>query len=239
MDETVEEDFDVGCQLKTFNHIYKDPLIADLPREEINGKRYYVTPSGKRLPSVTTFLSHFKGDSIRKWREKVGEEEANRISKRASTRGTKFHSLMESYISNQERNSFLNEELMPDMKLAFNIMKPVIDRIDNVHYLETMLYSEAVGLAGQVDCIAEFDGVPSIIDFKTSLKLKREEWILSYFEQCTLYSLLYEDMTGRRIDQIVVLISVDHEQPQVFVKQRKDYTKGVYEKVKQFREEVL
>ncbi|NDB60982.1 hypothetical protein EB001_21430, partial [bacterium] len=142
--------------MKTFNHIYKDPLIADLPREEINGKRYYVTPSGKRLPSVTTFLSHFKGDSIRKWREKVGEEEANRISKRASTRGTKFHSLMESYISNQERSSFLNEELMPDMKLAFNIMKPVIDRIDNVHYLETMLYSETVGLAGQVDCIAEF-----------------------------------------------------------------------------------
>jgi genome maintenance exonuclease 1 len=128
---------------------------------------------------------------------------------------------------------------MPDMKLAFNVMKPVIDRIDNVHYLETMLYSEAVGLAGQVDCIAEFDGVPSIIDFKTSLKLKREDWILSYFEQCTLYSLLYEDMTGRRINQIVVLISVDHEQPQVFVKQRKDYTKGVYEKMIQFREEYL
>ena len=225
--------------MKTFNHIYKEPLISDLPREEINGKRYYVTPNGKRLPSVTTFLSHFKGDSIRKWREKVGEEEANKISKRASTRGTKFHSLMESYISNQERRSFLDENVMPDMQQAFRQFVPIVDRIDNVHYLETMLYSETLGLAGQVDCIAEFDGVPSIIDFKTSLKLKREDWILSYFEQCTLYSLLYEDMTGRRINQIVVLISVDHEQPQVFVKQRKDYTKGVYEKMIQFREEYL
>ena len=224
--------------MKTFNHIYKEPLIADLPREEINGKRYYVTPSGKRLPSVTTFLSHFKGDSIRKWREKVGEEEANRISKRASTRGTKFHSLMESYLSNQK--GFLTEEdVMPDMQMAFHEMRPVIDRIDNVHYLETMLYSETLGLAGQVDCIAEFDGVPSVIDFKTSLRLKKEEWILSYFEQCTCYSLMYEEMTGIKAKQIVVLISVDHEQPQVFVKQRGDYVPELYNKVKQFREEVL
>ena len=103
---------------------------------------------------------------------------------------------MESYISNQERHSFLNDKVMPDMKLAFNNMLPTLDRLDNVHYLETMLYSETLGLAGQVDCIAEFDGIPSIIDFKTSLRLKKEEWILNYFEQCTCYSLMYEEMTG-------------------------------------------
>ena len=166
----------------------------------------------------------------------MGEEEANRISTRASRRGTKFHSLMESYISNQEKSSFLNENVMPDMKVAFNNMLPVVDRIDNVHYLETMLYSETLGLAGQVDCIAEFDGVPSVIDFKTSLKEKREDWILNYFEQCTCYSLMYEEMTGIKAKQIVVLISVDNRiEPQVFVKQRKDYIPELINKIKQFR----
>lgn len=219
--------------MKTFTHINTTPLCT-LNREEHNGKRYYISPSGRRLPSVTTFLSHFKGDSIQKWRKKVGEEEANRISKRASTRGTKFHSLMESYIGNEK--GFLTEpDVMPDMQLAFFNMRPIIDRIDNVHYLETMLYSETVGLAGQVDCIAEFDGVPSIIDFKTSLKPKREDWILNYFEQCTCYSLMYEEMTGVRCKQIVVLISVDHEQPQVFIKNRRDYIPELANKIKQFR----
>ena len=224
--------------MKTFNHINKAPVLCDLHREEHNGKRYYVSPNGTKLPSVTTFLSHFKGDSIQKWRKKVGEEEANKISARASRRGTKFHSIMESYISNQERDSFLNENVMPDMKLAFNNMLPTLDRLDNVHYLETMLYSETLGLAGQVDCIAEFDGIPSVIDFKTSLKLKREDWILNYFEQCTCYSLMYEEMTGIKAKQIVVLISVDDEpEPQVFVRQRGDYVPELYNKIKQFRSE--
>ena len=142
---------------------------------------------------------------------------------------------MESYLSNQERSSFLDENVMPDMQQAFRQFVPIVDRIDNVHYLETMLYSETLGLAGQVDCIAEFDGVPSVIDFKTSLKTKREEWILNYFEQCTCYSLMYEEMTGIKAKQIVVLISVDNEEPQVFVKQRKDYIPELVNKVKQFR----
>ena len=131
-----------------------------------------------------------------------------------------------------------SSDLMPDMQMAFLEMKPVINRIDNVHYLETMLYSETLGLAGQVDCIAEFDGVPSVIDFKTSLKLKKEEWILNYFEQCTCYSLMYEEMTGIKAKQIVVLISVDHEKPQVFIKQRSEYTKGLYDKIVQFRKDM-
>ena len=105
--------------MKTFNHLNTDTLCK-LERKEINGKRYYVSPSGRKLPSVTTFLSHFKGDSIQKWRQKVGEEEANRISARAGRRGTKFHSLMESYISNQKRDSFLDDNVMPDMKHALD-----------------------------------------------------------------------------------------------------------------------
>ena len=143
---------------------------------------------------------------------------------------------MESYINNQE--GFLNETVMPDMKHAFHQFVPILDRVDNVHYLETMLYSETLGLAGQVDCIAEFDGIPSVIDFKTSLKPKREDWILNYFEQCTCYSLMYEEMTGVKAKQIVVMISVDHEEPQIFVKHRSQYIPGLVEKVSQFRKDM-
>lgn len=170
-----------------------------------------------------------------KWRKRVGDEEANKISAKATRRGTKFHSLMESYLNNQDPATFLTEDLMPDMKHHFNLMKSVLDRIDNIHYIETMLYSESIGLAGQVDCIAEFDGVPSIIDFKTANKLKKEEWIEDYFLQTTAYSLMYEDMTGVKARQIVILISVDHELPQIFVKDRKDYVPLLAERLKEFR----
>ncbi len=144
---------------------------------------------------------------------------------------------MESYISNQE--GFLDEDVMPDMRHAFRQFVPILDRVDNVHYMETMLYSEILGLAGQVDCIAEFDGVPSIIDFKTSLKPKREDWILNYFEQCTCYSLMYEEMTGVQCKQIVVMIAVDHNEPQVFVRNRKDYMPELARKIRQFRDETV
>jgi hypothetical protein len=221
--------------VKTFNHLKNDPVLCELDRKEIEGKRYYISPEGKPLPSVTTFLGHFKKDSIVAWRKRVGEEEANKISGRASRRGTKFHSLMESYLNNEA--GFLNEDVIPDMKKSFWDMVPLLDKIDNIHYIETMLYSETLGLAGQVDCIAEYDGVPSVIDFKTSNKLKKEEWITNYFEQCTCYSLMYEEMTGVKAKQIVVLISVDHENPQVFVKKRGDYVNGLYDKLKQFRSE--
>lgn len=218
--------------MKTFRHIHNDSTLCNLNRIEHNGKRYYESPTGQRLPSVTTFLSTFKKDSLMKWRKRVGEEEANRISARATRRGTKFHSLMESYLNNE--TGFLNEDVMPDMQQAFYQMQPILDNIDNVHYIETMLYSETIGLAGQVDLIAEYEGVPSIIDFKTSSKLKKEEWIEDYFLQTTAYSLMYEDMTSVKAKQLVILISVDHEQPQVFVKDRRDYVPLLAEKIKEF-----
>lgn len=221
--------------MKTFRHIHNDPNLCKLNRIEYNGKRYYESPTGKRLPSVTTFLSTFKKDSIIKWRKRVGDEEANKISARATRRGTKFHSLMESYLANERPEEFLTEDIMPDMKQSFYDMQPVLNSIDNIHYIEAMLYSETIGLAGQVDLIAEFDGVSSIIDFKTSTKLKREEWIEDYFLQTTAYSLMYEDMVGVKAKQIVILISVDHEKPQVFVKQRGEYVGLLYDKLKEFR----
>lgn len=224
--------------MKTFKLIHNDPLLVKLNRIEHNGKRFYVSPNGKKLPSVTTFLSYFKKESIQKWRKRVGEEEANKISGRASRRGTKFHSIMECYLNNQDPNEFLTEDITPDMRLAIKDMEPILNRIDNIHYVEAMLYSEIIGLAGQADLIAEFDGVPSIIDFKTSLKPKKEEWITDYFLQETAYSLMYEDMTGIKAKQIVTLISVDHEQPQVFIKQRSEFIPVLASKLIEYRKHI-
>lgn len=220
--------------LKRFNHLDLPALPKIEQQTAADGSRQYVTPDGSRLPSVTTVLGHFQKQHIVKWRKRVGEEEANKISGRASRRGTKFHKLMEGYLGNEQ--GFLNEADIVE-QMAFKDAQKVVDKIDNIHYIEAALFSYKVGLAGSVDCIAEFDGVPSVIDFKTSSKLKDENWIQNYFEQCTAYSLMYQDMTAVKIPQIVVIISVDHEiNPQVFVKDRKDYVESLYYKVKEYKQ---
>jgi hypothetical protein len=209
--------------------------LASLPVEELNGKRHYISPNGIKLPSVTTVLGHFKKASILEWRNRVGNKEADYVMRRAGVRGTKFHALMERYLGN-EQNIF--EGVMPDMKQAFRDAQPVLDRIDNIHYMEVPLYSEVLGVAGRTDVIAEFDGVPSIIDFKTSLREKREEWIDGYFEQATAYSLMYEELTDFRIDQVVVIISVDGlDKPQVFVKDRIEYIDSLMTKIETYKKD--
>jgi genome maintenance exonuclease 1 len=222
--------------MKIFNHLSDRPKLEPLPTEEINGKRHYVTPSGLRLPSVTTVLGHFKKASLIEWRNRVGAQEANRISNRAATRGTKFHSLVERYLKNEHTNLF--ENVMPDMRQAFYDACNVLDDIDNIHYIESPLYSETLGVAGRTDVIAEFRGVPSIIDFKTSNRPKKEEWIDNYFEQGTAYSLMYEELTGFHINNIVVIISVDgYDDPQTFIKNRDDYTDSLLTKIETYKGE--
>jgi len=223
--------------MKTFRYLSNMPKLEPLPTEEIDGQRFYVTPNGKKLPSVTTVLGHSKKQMIFEWRKRVGNEEANKISTRASIRGTKFHNMLEKYLCNEEPR-LIFEDVMPDMKQAFNDVKSTIDKIDNIHYIESPLYSEVLGLAGRTDVIAEFAGVPSIIDFKTSTKEKKEDWILNYFEQGTAYSLMYEEMTGRTIEQIVIIISVDGlAEPQVFVKNRIDYIDSLLGKIEDYKKE--
>ena len=135
-------------------------------------------------------------------------------------------------------NDSLFENVMPDMKQAFMDIQKTIDKIDNIHYIESPLWSERLGLAGRTDVIAEFDGVPSIIDFKTSLKEKKEEWIQNYFEQGTAYSLMYKERVGVAIDQIVIIISVDGlSEPQTFVKSAGDYIDTLIKKVWLYKKE--
>ena len=223
--------------MKNFRHKTNMVKLEPLPDEIINGKRFYTVPSGNKLPSVTTVLGHFKKEKLVAWQNKVGLEEAERIKRRAGIRGTKFHNMMEKYLLN-ETKQVIFEDVMPDMKQAFNDAKPYIDKINEIHYIESPLYSESLGLAGRTDVIAEYDGVPSIIDFKTSLKLKKEEWIDNYFEQGTAYSLMYEELTGTKIEQIVIIISVDHEdKPQEFIKNRNDYVDSLMDKIEAYKKE--
>ena len=212
-----------------FKHIGCD-IDYDLETETINGKRFYKTPEGLLYPSVTTITSQHGKDKILEWRKRVGEEEANRISTKASNRGTKVHKICENYLNNEEDYARTNpahiHKTMPDTIAMFKSLQPLLDEhVNNIHALEIPLYSHHLKVAGRVDCIAEYDGKLSIIDFKTSGKLKEESWIKGYFMQCSAYAVMYEERTGIPVSQIVIMIAVDSEHPQVFIKKRNDYIK--------------
>lgn len=220
---------------KKFSYLTNVPEMVSLEVEEKNGKRHYISPNGLKLPSVTTVLGHFAKSGLIEWRNRIGEQEANSISNRAAVRGTKFHSLMERYLNNEEN---ILDGVMPDMIQAFSDIRSTIDKIDNIHYIEAPLYSEILGIAGRTDVIAEFDGIPSIIDFKTSRSEKKEQWIENYFLQGTAYSLMYEELSNFNINQIIVIISVDGmNKPQVFIKDRIDYIDLLMSKIETYKKE--
>ena len=198
-----------------------------------DGKRYYTLPDGTRLPSVTTVIGAKNKEAILKWRQRVGEEEANRISKYASSRGTNVHTLCEKYLNNDPKY-LLNA--MPDALEMFKPLRPILNRINNIHYQECALWSIKLGMAGRVDCIGEFDGVLSVIDFKTSKKIKKREDIGSYFAQCVAYACMYEELIGQGIDQIVVIMAVDNEQPLIFIEKTSDHLNTLLEYIKFYRE---
>ena len=177
------------------------------------GRRYFV--EGNAYPSVTTVIGEMKKKSIIEWRRKVGEEEANAISKRATTRGNKCHKLAEDYLSNKPLDRYKDDVLSLGL---FHQIRPYIDKINNIHALEESLYSHTLKLAGRVDCIAEYDNELAIIDFKTSTKFKREEWIQDYFSQETAYAIMFQELTGLKVKKLVTIIAVETGTPQVFIK---------------------
>jgi len=197
--------------------------------------RKYRTPEGINLPSITTVLSILSRDSIAKWRARVGEAEANRISHRASSRGTKVHEIIEKYIDNNED---YKDGYTPDIVSSFLDVKSILDdRIGRVYAQEAPLYSNHLGVAGRVDCVAEFDGKLSIIDFKTSLKPKRKDWVKNYFMQESAYAIMWEERTGMPIVQLVTIISVDNAPPQVFIEHRDNWVRPLRETIEKYNEE--
>jgi genome maintenance exonuclease 1 len=203
-----------------FEHLNMAQELPTLKRKNVNGSRLYAVPNGNAYPSVTTITGQLSKDSILAWRKRVGESEANKISGQASARGTRVHKLCEDYLNNE-----LVETKQPMDNLMFSALKSTLDKhVGKVHALEAPLYSHHLRSAGTVDCIAEFGSKLSVIDFKTSKKLKKEQWIQNYFVQCSAYSVMYEELTGIPINRLVVIIAVDGEKDaQVFVKKRDDY----------------
>jgi hypothetical protein len=211
--------------------------------------RQYETPEGITLPSITTVLSILSRDSIAKWRARVGEKEANRVSYRASTRGTAVHEICEQYVNNDpDYDKYMainpdNGEMKlttrtPDLIDSFLKIKPILDeRLTVVHAQEAPLYSTHLGVAGRVDCVGVFDGKLSIIDYKTSMKPKRLDWIKNYFMQESAYSIMWEERTGMPITQLVTIISVDNHEPQVFIEHRDNWVRPLRDTIAQYKEE--
>ncbi len=213
---------------KSFKHIVVPK--AELSTQNVNGQRHYQLPDGTLLKSVTTILSErLDKTALLEWKAKVGEAEAQRISTQAARRGTAIHSIAERYILNEENYYSPNE--MPINIESFKPIKKVLDEhVDNVLGVELPLWSKALGCAGRTDLVAEYDGKVSIIDFKTSRKLKKQEWIESYFLQSTIYSMMFERMYSIAVPQIVIIITVDDElEAQTFVMDRSKYVNRVIE----------
>jgi genome maintenance exonuclease 1 len=200
----------------------------------IDGKRYYATKGG-HFPSVTTILGDKKKDSIQAWRNRVGEAEADKIMRQASSRGTGMHTICEDYLNNKDD---VYKGHMPPAIALFKQLQPILDeRIGRIYGNEIALYSTELKAAGRCDLYAEFDGVPAVVDFKTSTKTKREDWIEDYFLQATCYSMMIEELHGHKIEKIAVLIAVQETGlSQVFVKNPDDYRQMVRERFAEYHD---
>jgi genome maintenance exonuclease 1 len=217
------DNFSVDSNGKVQKHFVHEMLLFELPkltRTSINGNRFYSTPDGNKYPSITTVVGFHTRQSIMAWRRKVGEEEANRISRESANRGTKIHTICEDYLNNKPDYADGHEEEHVSM---FNQFQDAVDRINNIKCQETSMYSDKLAVAGTVDCIAEFDGKLSIIDFKTKRKEMRKEWTDSHFMQCAGYGQMWEQHTNIPIEQLVVLITTATGVCQVFVEDKDSY----------------
>ena len=203
-----------------FNMVGPPVPLTEMKAVTKEKHRLYEVGEGKWYPSVTTVTGHKKVKDIVGWRKRVGEEEANKISGRATARGNKFHSMVECYLKNEEVKYY---EKSPLAYFMFKTAKETLNRINNIHLLESPLYSDKLMLAGRVDCIAEFDNTLSVIDFKTSTKVKKEAWIENYFVQETAYAVMYYERCGVKVDKIVTLIAIEDGSMQVIIKDDLNY----------------
>jgi genome maintenance exonuclease 1 len=209
--------------MRTFNHVHLDGLDCEL--EQINEEtgRRYKTPEGNLYPSITTVLGSIKNVELDAWRERVGEEFANETSRKASGRGTRVHNTIEKYLLNELTDMDIRR-MMPDLKDMFRKIRPYIDdHIGTIYGVEKKLYSDRLRIAGTCDCIAEWDGVISIIDWKTSNYRKGKCEIDNYFMQVAGYADMVLERVNIPIQRVVVAINVEHEGSQVYVEDKSNY----------------
>ena len=209
--------------------------LVELPEplvETLSYGRFYTSPDGNRYPSVTTVMGVMDKTGLDEWRARVGEEEANRISKAAADRGTALHTVCENYLLNKE----YRRRVMPTTLDLFHKIKPILDdNIEIVYGVETPLTSDYLKVGGRVDAVVRWTGKDSILDFKSANKPKRADWILSYFYQTAIYAVMMEERTGIACPQIVIVMASDSPAPgQVFIKKRDDYIDGAMSVIREY-----
>ena len=204
----------------------------ELNKKETRGIRLYNLPNGEWVPSITSVTSFYNRQIFVDWRKRVGIEEANRITKKATTRGTDFHEAAQAYLENRD---MVWEDYLPATRFMFHHATPYLDRINNIHAIERTLYSEYYGLAGRVDCIAEYDGELAVIDFKTSEKIKPEKWLENYFVQEMFYAAAYYELTQIPVKKLITIMVTPGGEVKVFDKRNKgDYIKLLVRYIKEF-----
>ena len=206
-----------------FNHV--DLTLPKLSRETIDGVRYYSVPNEDellKLVSITSVTSHFNKEIFINWRKKVGNETADKITKAATTRGTDMHTLTEHYLKNDDL-----PDVPPISEFLFKIAKGELNKINNIHALEGSLYSKELGIAGTVDCIAEYNNELSIIDFKTSKKPKPREWVEHYFVQAMAYGCMLYELTGISVKKLVIIMACENGECVIY----EEYDKSKYIKL--------
>lgn len=211
----------IQAEQSKFSHFKHDFLsLPSIQNEDTDNGRFYVTPQGNRYPSVTTFLSRFSDLTwLDEWRERVGEEEVSRRSTQARRRGTAVHSILEQIVLNNPE--YAHGQMPNNLEMAIRMAKILRARARKIKGIEIGLWSDRLQLAGRADCLGIFDSLMSIIDFKTSKYKKKEEDIEGYFLQTTIYAMMVEELTGLFVPQIAIIIGVDFEDPQVFVKPKR------------------
>ena len=196
--------------------------------------RLYNLPNGEWVPSITSVTSFYNREIFAKWRKKVGIEEANRITKRATSRGTDFHEAVEVYMKNDEIDW---DKFKPLTKFMFAHARPYLDKINNIHAIERTLYSEYLGLAGRVDCIAEYEGELAIIDFKTSEAPKREQYLYDYFVQECGYACMLQEVYGLSVKKLVTIVACENGDTQVkVVPPKKEYLIKLQEYIREYQD---
>ena len=214
------------------------PPINELPplkAKNVNGKRFYEHLETKEAyPSITSVLSIRDKKGLHEWRQKVGEEVANHVMIQAANRGTAVHNMVEDYLNNidLEQVDKYKKQFLP--RMMFNVLKPELSKINNIRLQEAQMFSSDYTVAGRVDCIAEYDGVLSIVDFKTSTKEKNESWIENYFIQGSAYAEMFKEHFGEEVTQVVILIVTEEGTTQVFKKNKVDYLPKLKEAVENF-----
>ena len=192
-----------------------------------DGGRGYETPEGKLYPSITTVLSVRNKKGLHEWRDRVGHDVANYIARTAAQRGTAVHKMCEDYLNNQHLawpDEFEKHKSKNFLAWClFTQMRETLSNINNIKCLESSLYSDTLKVAGQVDCIAEYKGNLSVIDFKTSSKERDDAWNENYYIQTCAYAEMFKERTGQTVDKLVILVVTQDGTVQEFIKDKKEY----------------